>query len=46
MLLAMNPLSDLVARALLPWAPWPVRRRVIDYLVLRTVWRGYREGPR
>jgi GT2 family glycosyltransferase len=46
MLLAMNPLSDLAARALLPWAPWPVRRRVIDYLVLRTVWRGYREGSR
>jgi GT2 family glycosyltransferase len=46
LLLAMNPLSDLVARALLPWAPWPVRRRVIDYLVLRTVWRGYREGSR
>ena len=46
LLALMNPLADAMARVALRLAPWPVRRRAIDYLVLRTVWRGYREGPR
>jgi GT2 family glycosyltransferase len=43
---AMNPVTDAAARLALRLPVWAVRRRVLDYLVIRTVWRGYREGPR
>ena len=42
----MNPISDAIARVVIRLAPWPLRRSAINYLVLRTVWHGYREGPR
>ena len=42
----MNPLSDAIARVAARIGPWPLRRAAINYLVLRTVWRGYVEGPR
>jgi len=42
----MNPLSDVAARAVVRWAPFALKRRALDYLVLRNVWRGYEEGGR
>ncbi len=44
LLVLMNPLSDLVARTVLHRAPFPLQRRALDYLVLRSVWGGYIEG--
>jgi GT2 family glycosyltransferase len=42
----MNPLTDAVVGAVEPVVPFALRRRLLDYRVLRTVWRGFREGPR
>jgi GT2 family glycosyltransferase len=42
----MNPVSDLLARLMLPIAPWTIQRRLIAYLVIRAVWRGYSEATR
>lgn len=44
--LALNPVGETLARALLPWVPFAVQRRLLNYLVIRTVFRGYVEGPR
>ena len=41
MRLLLNPVSDLVARSLLPRAPFRVQRLLLNYLVIRTVFRGY-----
>lgn len=41
---SMNPISDAVARVALRVGPFRIQRRAIDYLVLRTVWRGYSEA--
>jgi glycosyltransferase involved in cell wall biosynthesis len=41
---AMNPLSDVAARAVVRCGPFALQRRALDYLVLRNVWRGYEEG--
>jgi GT2 family glycosyltransferase len=40
----MNPMTDAVVRVVEPVAPFALRRRLLDYRVLRTVWRGYVEG--
>jgi Glycosyl transferase family 2 len=40
----MNPASDLLARLMLPVAPWTIQRRLIAYLAIRAVWRGYSEA--
>jgi GT2 family glycosyltransferase len=42
----LNPVSDWLARALLPRSPFPVQRILLNYLVIRTVFRGYREATR
>jgi glycosyltransferase involved in cell wall biosynthesis len=43
--MAFNPLGERLARAMLPRVPFVVQRRLLDYLVLQTVWRGCAEGP-
>jgi glycosyltransferase involved in cell wall biosynthesis len=40
----MNPLTDLVAEMLLPFAPFRVKEQLINYQVIRAVCRGYLEG--
>ncbi len=42
----MNPITDRVARALVGHAPFPVQRLALNYLVVRTVFRGYAEVTR
>lgn len=44
--MALNPLTDAVVRFLLMRVPFTLQRRLLDYLVIRTVFRGYVEGPR
>jgi glycosyltransferase involved in cell wall biosynthesis len=41
--LLLNPISDGVARTLLHVPAFAIQRRALDYLVLRSVWRGYLE---
>ena len=43
---AVNPVGELAARWLLPHVPFAIQRRIIGYLVLRTVFNGYKEGSR
>ena len=40
----MNPLTDAVAAALLSVSPFWLQQRLLNYQVLRAVWRGYRDG--
>jgi glycosyltransferase involved in cell wall biosynthesis len=42
----LNPVSDKIAHALLPKTPFVIQRRLLDYLVIRTVFRGFAEGSR
>jgi glycosyltransferase involved in cell wall biosynthesis len=42
--LTLNPITERVVRLLLPRAPFAVQRRLLDYLVIRTVFRGFAEG--
>jgi GT2 family glycosyltransferase len=42
----LNPVSDWLARALLPRTPFPVQRVLLNYLVIRTVFRGYAQATR
>lgn len=44
--LTLNPFIERVIRLLLPRAPFAVQRRLLDYLVIRTVFRGFAEGSR
>lgn len=44
--LLLNPVSDRIARMLMPVTPWSIQRRLIAYLALRAVWRGYAEARR
>ena len=43
--LALNPIGERLARLLLFRVPFAIQRRILDYLVLRTVWRGFWDGP-
>ena len=40
----MNPVTDAVVGALLPVSPFWLQRRLLNYQVLRAVWRGYGEA--
>jgi glycosyltransferase involved in cell wall biosynthesis len=40
----MNPLSDRLARALLPIAPFKIQKQALNYLTLRAIWRGFIES--
>jgi len=42
----LNPVADLAAKSLLRIGPWPIQRRLLNYLALRSLWRGYAEGVR
>ncbi|MBA2381791.1 MAG: glycosyltransferase family 2 protein [Chloroflexi bacterium] len=44
--LALNRVGEATARTLLPRMPFQVQRRLLDYLVIRTVFNGYLDGPR
>jgi glycosyltransferase involved in cell wall biosynthesis len=41
-----NPALEWIARRLLPLSPFALQRHLLDYLVFRTVSRGYLEGLR
>ncbi len=43
-LAAMNPVTDRIVDGLLPHVPFGVQRRLIDYKVIRTIFRGYVQG--
>jgi hypothetical protein len=40
----VNPLTDVFVDLALPRAPWALHRQLLNYKVLRMVFRGYREG--
>jgi glycosyltransferase involved in cell wall biosynthesis len=40
----MNPLTDLIANTLLRYAPFSIQEQLINYKVVRSVFRGYAEG--
>lgn len=44
--LALNPITDAAVRLLLPRVPFALQRRLLDYLVIRTVFRGFAQGVR
>jgi glycosyltransferase involved in cell wall biosynthesis len=42
----MNPVTDALVGALLPFSPFSLQRTLLNYQVLRAVWRGYRDAMR
>lgn len=42
----INPLTDVVVGALLLFSPFWLQRRLLNYQVLRAVWRGYGDAMR
>lgn len=42
--LLLNPVTDALVGALLPVSPFWLQRRLLNYQVLRAVWRGYHDA--